>query len=130
MIKGRFRWIPPILWGILIAILSLIPGGPGNLNFLGLPYFDKIGHCGMYSAWAFLIFIAFAGNTGWSVQKAFWSTVILGTCVGVGLEFVQNMMALGRQFEILDMVANSCGAFIGAFIGKLVYQRRLKRNKN
>jgi VanZ family protein len=118
MFKGRFRWIPPVLWGILIAILSLIPGGPGNLNFLGLPYFDKIGHCGMYAAWAFLIFNAFAGNPGWSLWKAFLCTLVLGTCVGVGFEFLQKMMALGRQFEIWDMVANSCGAIIGAFFGK------------
>ncbi|MBK9983250.1 MAG: VanZ family protein [Saprospiraceae bacterium] len=112
--------------GVLIAILSLIPGGPGNFNFLGIPYFDKVGHCGMYAVWAFLIFNAFAGNPGWSLRKAFWSTVILGTCVGVGLEFVQNMMALGRQFEILDMAANACGAFAGTLLGKLFFQLRLK----
>ncbi len=128
MIKGRFRWVLPILWGVLIAILSLIPGGPGNLNFLGIPYFDKIGHCGMYGAWAFLIFTAFAGNPGWSLRKAFLWTLLLGTFVGVGFEFLQKMMALGRQFEIWDMVANSCGAFIGAFLGNLFYRFRMKRN--
>jgi len=128
MIDRKFRWLPPVLWGMLIAILSLIPGGPGNLNFLGIPYFDKIGHCGMYAAWAFLIFNAFAGNQGFSASKSFWWTVILGSCVGVTLEFIQNAMALGRQFEIWDMVANACGAFIGASFGNFLKWFRNKRN--
>lgn len=128
MFRGRFRWIPPLLWGGVIAVLSLIPGGPGNLNFLGIPYFDKVGHFGMYAAWAFLIFNACAGNPGWSLRKAFWWTLILGTFVGVGLEFVQNMMALGRQFEIWDMVANTSGAIVGAFVGNYFYKGRSGRN--
>lgn len=82
----------------------------------------------MYAAWAFLIFMAFAGTPGYTAKKAFWQTLILGSCVGVGLEFVQNMMALGRQFEIWDMVANSFGALIGAFIGNVFYRLGTKRN--
>ena len=128
MVNRKFRWIPPVFWGLLITVLSIIPGGPGNLNFLGIPYFDKVGHFGMYAVWAFLIFNACAGNPGWSLRKAFWWTLMLGACVGVGLEFLQNMMALGRQFEIWDMVANACGVIVGGFLGRGFFKVRSRRN--
>ncbi|MEP6647252.1 MAG: VanZ family protein [Saprospiraceae bacterium] len=117
MMKGKYRWVPPVLWGLLITFLSLIPGGPGNLNFLGLPYFDKMGHCGMYAIWAFLIFNAFSGNPSISFRKAFWITFILGTLIGISFEYIQDAMRLGRMFEVNDMIANGIGSLSGALIG-------------
>ncbi len=128
MVKRKFRWIPPILWGILIAVLSLIPGGPGNFQLFGIPHIDKIGHFGMYGIWAFLISHAIVGYKTISLQKAFWLTFILGTLVGVVLEFGQEIMTLGRSFEVSDMIANGIGSLIGAWGGKLFYQFRNPTN--
>lgn len=117
MMKGKYRWIPPVLWGFLITFLSLIPGGPSNLNFFGIPYFDKIGHCGMYAIWTFLIFLAFSGTSSISFRKAFWITFILGTLIGISFEFLQYAMRLGRMFEVNDMIANGIGSLVGALGG-------------
>ena len=55
------RWLPPVLWGLVIFVLSLMPGGQGNMLLFGIPHFDKVGHFGMYAIWAFLIFMALCG---------------------------------------------------------------------
>lgn len=93
------------------------------MNFLGIPYFDKIGHFGMYGIWTFLIFNAFSGNQNISLQRAFWSTFILGTLIGILFEYIQYAMQLGRMFEVDDMIANGLGSLLGALIGW-----RLKRS--
>jgi len=124
MMKRKFQWIPPILWGLLTAVLSLIPGGPGNFQLFGVPNIDKIGHFGMYGVWTFLIFYALSGYPGISLRRAFWITFILGTLVGVVLEFGQYAMTLGRSFEINDMIANGFGSLIGAWLGQLFYKFR------
>src|SRR5512135_764993 len=40
------RWLPVFLWGLVILVLSLMPGGPGNMMLFGIPHFDKVGHFG------------------------------------------------------------------------------------
>ncbi len=119
--KNKIRWIPPILWGILIAVLSLIPGGAGNFQLFGIPHFDKIGHFGMYGVWTFLFVFALSDRSGTSGNKPMWTSIIIGSITGVVLELGQYFMMLGRSFEIWDMVANTCGAFAGAWLGRLFY---------
>ena len=126
MNRRPFRWIPAILWGVLIAVLSLIPGGPGNLQFLGIPHIDKIGHFGMYAVWTFLFVLALSKESSASDRKTMWITILIGTLTGIILEIGQYYMKLGRMFEIMDMVANMLGACIGALAGSQFYRFRKK----
>lgn len=125
--QNRFlRWLPPGIWGIIILILSLMPGGPGNLNLFGIPYFDKIGHFGMYAVWTFLFFRALSSGASMSLKKAFWMTLIIGTLTGVVLEYGQYFMAQGRSFELADMAANALGALIGSEVGYFYFLRKTR----
>jgi len=116
----KFRWLPPLLWGLLIAVLSLIPGGTGSLQLFGIPYADKIGHFVMYAIWAFLIFHSFDGHPNVSPSRAFWLTIILGTVVGILLEYGQYAMTLGRTFETADMLLNGLGSICGSLAGRVL----------
>jgi len=118
------RWLPPGIWGIIILILSLIPGGPGNMNMFGIPYFDKIGHFGMYAVWTFLFFRALSSGVRMTLRKAFWMTLITGIVAGVALEYGQYFMAQGRSFELADMAANALGALIGSELGYFYFLRK------
>jgi len=118
------RWLPPLLWGLVIFILSLMPGGQGNMLMFGIPHFDKVGHFGMYAIWTFLIFIALAGYPRFSKAKAFSTSVLLGTITGVALEYGQYFMHQGRSFELADMIANAFGALIGSASGFLFFSRK------
>ena len=120
------RWLPPVLWGLVIFVLSLMPGGQGNMLLFGIPHFDKVGHFGMYAIWAFLIFMALSGYPIISKTKAFCISVLLGAITGVALEFGQYFMHQGRSFELADMIANAFGALVGAFSGFKYFSRRNK----
>ena len=118
------RWLPPGILGIIIIILSLMPGGPGNLNFWGIPYFDKIGHFGMYAVWTFLFLRALSGDSKMSLKKSFWISIVTGALAGVALEYMQLFMHQGRSFELADMAANALGALIGAESGYFYFLKR------
>ncbi len=120
------RWLAPVLWGLVIFVLSLMPGGQGNMLLFGIPHFDKVGHFGMYAIWAFLIFMALCGYPLNSKTKAFWISVLLGAITGVALEYGQYFMHQGRSFELADMIANALGALIGAVSGFIYFRRKNK----
>ena len=117
MMSRKFRWVPPILWGLLIIILSLIPGGPGNLQLFGIPHIDKIGHFGMYAVWAFLVYRAFIAGGGISPNKSMWFSFLILTLIGITLEFGQDLLTEYRSYEVADMLANGLGALIGSLMG-------------
>lgn len=128
MKKNFSWWIPPVLWGILLAVLSLMPGGQGNFLLFGIPHVDKIGHFGMYAIWTFLIARALHRSSGYSSQKIFLLSFLTGCIIGIVLEVGQYTMTVGRTFEIGDMVANGAGSIVGA-IGYFLLPLSLKGRK-
>jgi len=123
----KFRWLPPILWGLLIIILSLIPGGPGNLQLFGIPHIDKIGHFGMYAVWAFLVFRAFFAGGSIAQNKSMWFSFLILTLIGVTLEFGQDLLTDYRSYEVADMMANGLGALIGSLVGWFFHKNKTVR---
>lgn len=112
-----------MLWGILLAILSLMPAGQGNLLLFGIPHIDKIAHFGMYGVWTFLVFRAWSGTSYIPFMKLIWLTFLLGTLTGVLLEYGQYVTTVGRSFEIADMIANAVGSFAGVWAAQLIVRR-------
>jgi len=123
MKKNVSRWIPPVLWGILLAVLSLMPGGQGDFFLFGIPHIDKLGHFGMYAIWTFLIARALHRSSDYSSQKIFWFSFLTGCIIGVVLEYGQYTITVGRSFEIADMVANAVGSAVGAIGYFLIFQK-------
>jgi VanZ family protein len=117
MVNREFRWLPPIIWGLLIAILSLIPGGPGNLHLFGIQHIDKIGHFGMYGIWGFLVFHAFIAGSGLSTKKSMLFSFVILTLIGITLEFGQDLLTDYRSYEVADMMANGLGSLVGSLVG-------------
>ncbi len=119
------RWLPAILWGVVIFVLSLMPGGNADKMMFGIPHFDKIGHFGMYAGWAFLVFSALSQS---KLRFSFLFTLLLCGMSGVLLEFGQYYLASGRSFEVADMVANALGAVAGLLVAWKI--RRLRAGRS
>ncbi len=106
----------------VIAFLSLLPPD----DFPDLPLFpgaDKIIHTCLYLGLAWLVC--------WSMHaehKRIWYFLIILFTVSWGfiMELSQLMMHMGRSFDVLDILGNSIGAFIGVLIYGIMAQ--LKRN--
>jgi VanZ family protein len=122
-ISKQAYWLLPILWGAWIIYLSLLPGNAGILKLFGIPHFDKVAHMGAYGVWSFLFLFAAQKTLGDS-KKIMWWIIGALILVGCGLEFAQYYMHEGRSFEVLDMVANSIGSVLGAWIGLGLLNRK------
>ena len=118
-----------MLWGFLLAFLSLMPTGPSSLAFLGLPYIDKVGHFGMYAIWAFLVVFAMEGTSRLSKTNRLWLVFLLASMTGAAFEYGQYAMTAGRSFEIWDMVANGLGALTGSLADNFWLGRGVKQNE-
>jgi VanZ family protein len=119
MFVYRWSWVWPLLWGCIIIVLSLMPGGTGPMKMFGIPHFDKVGHFGMYAIWAFLLYGALA-RLGQAGAKRVGIPVLLISVIGILLECGQYWFAEGRSFELADMVANCAGAIMGGIVGSRV----------
>ena len=100
------RWFPVIFYCSLIFYLSSRPG-------VGTSH-DKLVHLLVYGIMGFLFARAFRIHLykmRWVLVFAFLSA----TFYGISDELHQYYVP-GRRFEVWDIVADSIGAFLGAFL--------------
>jgi VanZ family protein len=99
---------------VAVTVLSLRPTGPampGNK--------DKIAHALAYASIASLLVLSRRTRTV-GLRHALL-VIALATAYGVGIEIVQRFV--GRDFDLMDMVANAFGAAIGAAIAVTISRR-------
>ena len=107
----RVAKITLILWGLLVTLLSLIPGKTlPDFSWSSLYGIDKIAHWGFYAVWAALWTLLASAPK--KVQKPFY-VVILLILYSLLLEILQGVLFWGRYFEWADFLANSVGALTG-----------------
>lgn len=123
-------WLLTIVTVALILWLTLAPDPLPDEEPLHLfPGADKVVHGLMFG------FLTFTALVDWSrgrdYRRVGWKvcllTAALVTCFGIAIEFAQRGMALGRGFEILDMVADGTGAFTVAAIWIIASHVRNRR---
>jgi VanZ family protein len=115
----RFLRLWLVLGGLLILgmlVVCLVPSVPGP-NFPGV---DKIEHLAAYlilTSW----FAALVERRGYA------AVAIAMIVFGIGIEFAQDAMALGRQGDWRDVVANSIGVGAGLLVAALSRESWLAR---
>jgi VanZ family protein len=105
MLPLRYRRVWVAMSAVLLAAVifaSLQPNfGPS------MPQnFDKLEHLSAYvvlSLWF----------TGIVVRERYWLVVCGLLALGLSIEVLQGVMNLGRSAEVLDMLANTLGIFVG-----------------
>lgn len=99
-------WLWAGLWMLAIAVVvigSLLPGK----DLPPLPVSDKLEHFAAYA-------VLSAGAVQLFVRWLSWGFVcVLLVLLGIGLEFLQAKMALGRMLDRYDALANTFGVLIG-----------------
>lgn len=99
-------WLWAALWMLAIAVVVIASLVPGK-DLPPLPVSDKLEH-----------FIAYAALSAGAVQlfarRLSWGLVcVLLVLLGIGLEFLQAKMALGRMLDRYDALANTLGVLTG-----------------
>jgi VanZ family protein len=107
MMDQRFRTLAFNLAVVLSLIVLFKPGGDGPLPF---PQADKVIHATTFALLAI---------TAWWRFKSVRTIAIALVAYAVLSEFIQHFFIPGREFDVIDILADSFGAFAILLIVKL-----------
>lgn len=126
------HWLLTILCLAAILYLTLSPEPLGDEDISLFPGFDKLAHGIMFFGLTLCMEIDLTRLEGWRrlTLPQVSLLVVIGMGVGIGVEYLQKVMELGRALEFWDMAADGFGAVIaGALwmivgVGELRHQNR------
>lgn len=104
-----------LLSGITVALilwLTLAPHPTGDLDLPLFPGADKVVHIIMFGFLTFIVLLEMMKHKGWKPLPLPLIGLVALLCAlfGMGIEFAQRAMGLGRGFEIMDILADTAGA--------------------
>ena len=106
-------WTPLYIYAGLIFYLSSIPRPIPEVE---IPFFDKALHICEYAVFGLLASRAFKNSS----RKAFFENfkilaILISIIYGISDEFHQVFVS-ERQFSVFDILADSIGGVLGAFV--------------
>lgn len=103
---------------IIILWLTLAPHPTGDMKVELFEGADKVVHAIMFGFLAFVVLLEMMKHRRWTPLPLPLIGLVAFICsgFGIGIEFLQNAMGLGRELEILDMLADGAGAMVGAAV--------------
>lgn len=107
-------------YAVLLAVVSLLPGSqlPTIPDWSQLFSPDKVAHFGAYALFALLLSVCTSKRGS---RRSTVKAVIAAAAYGALLEVLQGIAGTGRQFDLVDMVANTLGAVIGGIFWRLLH---------
>ena len=122
-------FLPALGWLIFTIILLVMPGSDlPEEPFFEIIYFDKWVHIGMFGILTFLWCLPLLKSKNGSA-KLFLLIALCSIIYGVLMEFVQKYLAFERDFDLLDIIADSVGSIL-ALIWLFYFLRRRQSVKN
>lgn len=106
-LKHILRLSAPVLWALIILLLSLTSSPPQLPGVLG---WDKLLHAGAYGLLSLLLAQAFLCPP-FSLNRPWWLAAGAAVAYGALLEILQLLSQTGRTAEWLDLFADALGAF-------------------
>ena len=120
----------PILWAVLIYILSVIPAKAlPEIDLWHLVSVDKLAHLFMYAMLAFLLSTGLKRqySSAWIRYHAKLTSFWVSCLYGFLLEIIQLVLKGDRYFDLFDVAANCIGAAIGIVSFMLIFGKELNR---
>ena len=128
--KGVLKYqIPPLVWVIVIYLLSAIPNI--HLTFKTPPGTDKLVHAILYFVLCWLVWRAFHYQVSLPMMR---NSALLGAfifCVAYGfLDEYHQTFTPGRDSDFYDVIADTGGALLFVAIASLRSRHRDKDERN
>lgn len=119
-----FAYWPAILWGIVLAILMLLPQDAFPESKL-LSY-DKLAHITVFAIFSILVLIGYQLKGKLSQQRTKHRNYTLTICLvyGIILESLQQFVP-GRMSDVYDLLANFTGALLGVIVFNIFIKNKL-----
>ena len=126
--KPKFSWfIPAIIWVAITTILLVLPGPDiPTISFLDILYFDKWVHAGLFGGMTFLFSYPIIKSLK-ATKKLLIYIAILSTLYGVLMEYVQKYIAIDRDFDYYDMLADGVGSLISCIFCLIINRRIISK---
>ena len=123
-LKTFIRFIPGFAWFLIVAVLLFAPGNefPSN-KWFGDIQADKLVHAGVFGLMA-LLFMIPIGISSFDKRKKLEYLIRIAVVIslwGLASELIQKYWAIGRNFDLLDWLADSAGAAIAFVFCKKKY---------
>lgn len=101
-----------------------------STGWFHFPHADKLVHFSFYFITTVIGFLAlkFEWYHSWSEKKKLWLVFTFSVGYGIIIEVLQLTITHDRSGELLDVMANTIGAFCGIFIGKRFSKVNFLRN--
>ena len=111
----RYNW-PSILWAAFILVICLMPGR--HIPKVSIPNFDKVVHTTIYMIFAVLTYFGWTRQSVLTILRSNTAlkVVVVLALYGLTVEILQETLTADRHFELLDELANTSGATIGAIV--------------
>lgn len=134
MVKSNvlFRNWPPILWALMILLLTGLPGSyfPQIVSFWDWLSPDKVVHLLLFGILSFLMLWSNRQQYFESKKRSLISFVLIsGTIYGGLTEILQAFVFVGRHGNIFDFFANMTGTFSGFALFVLIIQKNNQNRK-
>ncbi len=107
------RFIPGIIWFLILLYIMCVPGKDiPKIDWLAGINFDKVVHIGVFALLAILFSWPFYNSSLNNKQRIqYFIKIAIATSVwGLTTEFIQKYLVTGRNFDLLDWLADSIGA--------------------
>jgi len=108
-----------IIWLLIITTLLCIPGTElPKIKWENKIWLDKWVHVFLFMVLVILWNKSYSGKKGTQVntRKIFLQIMILGFLYGILMEVVQEYFIINRSFDLMDILADGAGCFIGYLI--------------
>jgi glycopeptide antibiotics resistance protein len=118
-----------ILWALFILVGAVIPNP--ELPNTPIVSSDKLFHALVFAFLVFQFTIGFSKqNSICRLKYGAWKIALaFGIVYGAIIELIQGTIVTYRTMDIMDLVANVAGCFIGALVFFLLFGKESKKNK-
>lgn len=116
------EWALSIICFLIICWLTLVPHPVGDFDVMLFPGFDKVMHGVMFFGLTLSMLFDAMRQRQWKELSLPVISLIafIGMGIGIGIEFLQEMMQAGRGREWLDMAADIIGAVVAASLWMVI----------
>lgn len=93
------------------------------MNLWGVLGVDKIAHAAIFAIFVVILMVGFnRQSTSFALRRrATIVALIIAISYGAVLEGIQGMVFVQRTTDIIDLLANITGAFVGIVIFRIIY---------
>ena len=121
---GWLKFIPGITWFVFVLVIVFLPGDDvPDEGWLNLSKFDKLIHATLFGGIVFLFCFPFKKAAIERAEKLnLFIRITIATIVwGFTTELIQKYFVPGRQYDLLDWLADSVGAGIALFVSRKMF---------